>query len=296
MQLQPLPSVIIEPIVRAALLEDLGLAGDLTTDAIDFGRAKVALDLVARRPGIVAGLDFVTIACRLIDPAIAMSVRVPDDNAVQAGAIIATMTGPARGILTVERVALNFLCHLSGIATATAELVEAVRGTRARITCTRKTLPGLRAAQKYAVRAGGGVNHRFGLADAVLIKDNHIALAGGISRAVAQVRERTGHLVKIEVEIDSLDQLDEALGARVDAILLDNMSPGALQEAVHRVNGRLVTEASGGVSLATAAAIAESGVDFISAGYLTHSPAALDIGLDISNLTAITVHDTGQSD
>lgn len=286
MQFQPLPSVVVEPIVRTALLEDLGLAGDLTTDAIDFGDAEVALDLVGRRPGIVAGLDFVAVACRLTDPAIAVSVRIPDSNAVQAGGVIATMTGPARGILTVERVALNFLCHLSGIATATAQLVEAVRGTRACITCTRKTLPGLRAAQKYAVRAGGGINHRFGLADAVLIKDNHVALAGSISRAVAQVRQRIGHVVKIEVEIDSLDQLDEVLAAGVDAILLDNMSPGALQETVRRVNGRLVTEASGGVSLATAAAIAETGVDFISVGYLTHSAAALDIGLDISNLAA----------
>lgn len=286
MRLQPLPLVIIEPMVRTALLEDLGLAGDLTMDAIDFGGAEAALDLVARTPGIVAGLDFVAMACRLTDPAITISVRVPDGNAVQTGGVIATMSGPARGILTVERVALNFLGHLSGIATATAQLAEAVRGTRARITCTRKTLPGLRAPQKYAVRVGGGVNHRFGLADAVLIKDNHIALAGGISRAVAQVRERSGHLVKIEVEIDSLDQLDEVLATRVDAILLDNMRPSELRDAVRRVNGRSVTEASGGVSLATVAAIAESEVDYISAGYLTHSVAALDIGLDISSLAA----------
>lgn len=283
MQLQPLPSLMIEPIVRAALVEDLGMAGDITTDALDFGDAQVALDLVARRPGIVAGLDFVIAACHLTDPTITISVRVPDGNAVQASGVIATVTGPARGILTVERVALNFLCHLSGIATATAQLVEAVRGTRARISCTRKTLPGLRAAQKYAVRAGGGVNHRFGLADAVLIKDNHIALAGGISRVVSQVRERAGHLVKVEVEIDSLDQLDEVLAARVDAVLLDNMSPSELREAVRCVDGRSITEASGGVSLSTVAAIAESGVDLISAGYLTHSTAALDIGLDISS-------------
>lgn len=280
MKLRPLPSIIIEPIVRAALVEDLGLAGDITTDAIDFGNARVALDLVARDSGIVAGLGFVAMACRLIDPAITVSIQVPDGHAVQAGEVIATIRGPARGILTVERVVLNFLCHLSGIASATARLVQAVRGTHAKIACTRKTLPGLRAAQKYAVRAGGGVNHRFGLADAVLIKDNHIALAGGLSRAVCQVRERAGHLVKIEVEIDSLDQLDEALDANVDAILFDNMSLSELREAVRRVNGRAITEASGGVSPATVTGIAETGVDLISTGSLTQSATALDIGLD----------------
>lgn len=280
MQPQPLPSVIVEPMVRAALAEDLGLAGDITTDAIDFGSTPVALDLAARGAGTVAGLDFVSVACRLIDPAITVSVRVPDGHAIRANEVIATITGPARGILTIERVALNFLCHLSGIATATAQLVEGVRGTHAQITCTRKTLPGLRAAQKYAVRAGGGVNHRFGLADAVLIKDNHIGLAGGISRAVSRVRQRAGPLTKIEVEIDSLSQLDEALAANVDALLFDNMSPSQLRQAVMCVGGRTITEASGGVAPGTVAAIAESGVDFISAGSLTHSAIALDIGLE----------------
>lgn len=280
MQLQPLAAVIIEPMVRAALVEDLGLAGDITTDTIVLDSARVQMDLVARQSGIVAGIDFAVMACRLIDPAIEVSVRIPDGGAITEGGIIATISGPARGILTAERVGLNFLCHLSGIATATAALVAAVRGTQARITCTRKTLPGLRAAQKYAVRAGGGVNHRFGLADAVLIKDNHIKVAGGIGCAVSQVRQRLGHLVKIEVEVDDIDQIDEALAAGIDAIMCDNMNPSQLRQAVARIDGRAITEASGGVTLATIAAIARSGVNFISAGSLTHSTAALDIGLD----------------
>lgn len=280
MQLQPLAAVIIEPMVRAALVEDLGLAGDITTDAVVLDSARVQMDLVARRPGIVAGIDFAVMACRLIDPAIEVSVRIPDGGAITEGGVIATISGPARGILTAERVGLNFLCHLSGIATATAALVEAVRGTQARITCTRKTLPGLRAAQKYAVRAGGGVNHRFGLADAVLIKDNHIKVAGGIGRAVSEVRQRLGHLVKVEVEVDDIDQIDEALAAGIDAIMCDNMNPNQLRQAVARIDGRVITEASGGITLATIAAIARSGVNFISAGSLTHSAAALDIGLD----------------
>jgi nicotinate-nucleotide pyrophosphorylase (carboxylating) len=199
---------------------------------------------------------------------------------VQPGDRVATISGPTRGILTAERVALNFLGHLSGVASATATLVAAVAGHKARICCTRKTMPGLRALQKYAVRAGGGINHRFGLDDAVLIKDNHVAAAGGVAAAIRAAHAGVGHLVKIEVEVDSLDQLDEAMAVGVDAVLLDNMTPPTLTEAVRRVAGRAVTEASGRITPATAPAIAASGVDLISAGWLTHSASVLDIGLD----------------
>jgi len=271
---------MIEPLVRAALIEDLGRAGDITTDAIVPGEAQAQTALVARSPGVVAGLDLALLAFKLVDPAILAAVRLPDGARVSSGDAIATVSGPARGILTAERVALNFLCHLSGIATATAAIVRAVQGTSARVTCTRKTTPGLRAVQKYAVRVGGGANHRFGLDDAVLIKDNHIAAAGGIRPAVERVRAGIGHLVKIEVEVDALDQIEDALAAGVDAVLLDNMQPDELRRAVALVDGRAVTEASGGITPATAPAIAATGVDLISIGWLTHSVTALDIGLD----------------
>ncbi|WP_395709012.1 carboxylating nicotinate-nucleotide diphosphorylase [Reyranella sp.] len=280
MTLSRLPALMVEPIVRAALLEDLGRAGDLTTDAIVPAAARAETTLAARQPGIVAGLDVAQLAFRLVDPAIEIQVERPDGTALAAGDRIAALSGPVRGMLTAERVALNFLGHLSGVATATATLVEAVRGHKARICCTRKTMPGLRALQKYAVRAGGGINHRFGLDDAVLIKDNHVAVAGGVANAIRRARAGVGHLVKIEVEIDRLDQLDEALGERADAILLDNMSPAELAEAVRRIDGRAVSEASGRITPATAPAIAASGVDLISAGWLTHSAQVLDIGLD----------------
>lgn len=280
MTLSRLPALMVEPIVRAALLEDLGRAGDLTTDAIVPAAARAETTLAARQPGIVAGLDVAQLAFRLVDPAIEIQVERPDGTALAAGDRIAVLSGLVRGMLTAERVALNFLGHLSGVATATATLVEAVRGHKARICCTRKTMPGLRALQKYAVRAGGGINHRFGLDDAVLIKDNHVAVAGGVANAIRRARAGVGHLVKIEVEIDRLDQLDEALGERADAILLDNMSPAELAEAVRRIDGRAVSEASGRITPATAPAIAASGVDLISAGWLTHSAQVLDIGLD----------------
>jgi len=271
---------MVEPIVRSALLEDLGRAGDLTTDAIVPAAALAETTLVARQPGVVAGLDVAQLAFRLVDPAIEIHVERPDGTPVAPGDRIAVVGGPVRGMLTAERVALNFLGHLSGVATATATLVEAVRGHKARICCTRKTMPGLRALQKYAVRAGGGINHRFGLDDAVLIKDNHVAVAGGVANAIRRARAGVGHLVKIEVEIDRLDQLDEALGERADAILLDNMGPADLAEAVRRIDGRAISEASGRITPATAPAIAASGVDLISAGWLTHSAQVLDIGLD----------------
>jgi nicotinate-nucleotide pyrophosphorylase (carboxylating) len=282
MSVPPLATLVIEPLVRAALLEDLGRTGDITTDAVVPGETRAETALVARAPGLVVGLDLALLAFKLVDPAIVAIILRPDGSCLSPGDVIATVAGPARGILTAERVALNFLCHLSGIATATAKIVETVRDYRARITCTRKTTPGLRAVQKYAVRVGGGANHRFGLDDAVLIKDNHIAAAGGIRSAVERVRASIGHLVKVEVEVDTLAQLEEAMAVGVDAVLLDNMRPEELRRAVAMVDGRAITEASGRVTPATAPAIAATGVDLISIGWLTHSVTALDIGLDYS--------------
>jgi len=280
MTVPPLPRIMIEEPVRAALLEDLGRAGDITTDAIISPDVKAETALVARKLGVVAGLDCALLAFELIDPAIKVSVKKPDGSRLEKGDTIATVAGSARGILTAERVALNFLCHLSGIASATAAVVEAVRGTKARVVCTRKTTPGLRNLQKYAIRVGGGFNHRFGLDDAVLIKDNHIAAAGGIKPAVARTRAAIGHLVKIELEVDTLVQLEEGLAAGVDAILLDNMDVETLRRAVAMTNGRAVLEASGGITPQTAPAIAATGVDLLSLGWLTHSVQILDIGLD----------------
>jgi len=276
----PLPRIMLEPLVRSALLEDLGRAGDQTTDAIVPMDARAETALVARQNGVIAGLDLARLAFELIDPAIVVSIATPDGTEVAPGDLIGTVSGPARGILTAERVALNFLGHLSGIATATASIVAAIKGTKAQIVCTRKTTPGLRAVEKYAVRMGGGHNHRFGLDDAVLIKDNHIAIAGSVTEALSRARKNVGHLVKIELEVDSLEQLAEALEIGVDAVLLDNMSPDMLAKAVAMVGGRAITEASGRVTPQTAPAIAQSGVDLISIGWLTHSAAVLDIGLD----------------
>lgn len=282
MTLTPLPELLIEPCVRAALLEDLGRAGDITSDAIIAPGQAARTALVAREPGAIAGLDFARIAFRLIDPAIELRLHLADGARVTPGTVIGEIAGPARGILTAERVALNFLGRLSGIATATAGIADRIRHTKARICCTRKTTPGLRFAEKYAVRAGGGANHRFGLDDAVLIKDNHIAIAGGVANAITRARTQIGHLVKIEVEVDTLAQLDEALAHRPDAVLLDNMGPETLREAVRRVAGRAICEASGRINAETAPAIAETGVDLISAGWLTHSARVLDIGLDFA--------------
>lgn len=276
----PLPRIMLEPLVRAALLEDLGRAGDLTTDAIVPQTARAETALVARQPGVIAGLDLAKLAFELIDPAIAVTIAKSDGSAVVPGDLVASVSGLARGILTAERVALNFLGHLSGIASVTAAIVDSVKGAKAQIVCTRKTTPGLRAVEKYAVRMGGGHNHRFGLDDAVLIKDNHIAIAGGIGEALTRARAHAGHLVKIEIEVDSLDQLAEALELGVDAVLLDNMTPQTLAKAVAMVGGRAITEASGRVTPQTAPAIAASGVDLISVGWLTHSAPVLDIGLD----------------
>ena len=276
----PLPAIMVEPLVRAALLEDLGRAGDLTTDAIVPADARTDVALVARQPGVVAGLDFALTAFRLLDPDIRFKIGLPDGSRLAPGDVIAGISGPARGILTAERVALNFMSHMSGIASTTRSIVDAIAGHKARICCTRKTMPGLRAAQKYALRVGGGSNHRFGLDDAVLIKDNHVAIAGGVRPAVERARAGVGHLVKIELEVDTLAQLEEALGLGVDAVLLDNMGADMLREAVTMVGGRAITEASGRITPATAPAVAASGVDLISIGWLTHSATVLDIGLD----------------
>ncbi len=281
MSLAPLPRLIIEPMVRTALVEDLGLAGDITSAAVIPADHRSSLVMVARQPGVVAGLDAAELAFQLVEPTITMARYMEDGSPVRPGDIIAEITGPSRGLLTGERTALNFVGHLSGIATVTASLVEAVRGTKASIACTRKTTPGLRALEKYAVRAGGGMNHRFALNDAVLIKDNHVAIAGGVAEAIRRARAGVGHMVKIEVEVDTLEQLGEAMREGVDAVLLDNMTPAQLREAVAIVDGRAITEASGSVTLATVAAVAASGVDLISVGWCTHSAPTLDIGLDV---------------
>ena len=276
----PLPDVMLEPLVRAALLEDLGRAGDLTTDTIVPPDARARMTIRARQPGVVAGLDLARLSFRLIDPTIAFTVEKADGAALQPGDVVGWLEGPARGLLTAERTALNFLCHLSGIASVTRSMVTAVAHTSATIVDTRKTTPGLRQIEKYAVRAGGGGNHRFGLDDAVLIKDNHVAVAGGIRPAIERARAGVGHLVKIEVEVDTLGQLAEALEVGIDAVLLDNMATDMLREAVAMVAGRALTEASGRINPDTAGAIAETGVDLISVGWLTHSAPVLDLGLD----------------
>lgn len=280
-----LPTALLEPIVRRALAEDLGTAGDLTTDAIIPAEHRSAFRVVARQPGVISGVDAAALAWRLLDPAVAVDARLGEGARVAPGDVVATVAGPTRALLTGERVALNLLCHLSGVASATAGLVDAVAHTRARICCTRKTTPGLRALEKAAVRAGGGVNHRFGLHDAVLIKDNHIAIAGGLPEAIRRARAAAGHLVAIEFEVDTLEQLaavlaDPELVAACRAVLLDNMGADTLREAVAMVDGRLVTEASGRINAQTAPALAEAGVDLISAGWITHSAPVLDLGLD----------------
>ncbi|MFG1397619.1 carboxylating nicotinate-nucleotide diphosphorylase [Roseixanthobacter pseudopolyaromaticivorans] len=280
-ELVPLPALLTEGVVRAALLEDLGRAGDITSEAVVPADARFAVTMTSRQTGVVAGLGLAVQAFHLLDPAIRVEILQPDGMHVSPGEAVMRIEGLARPILSAERVALNFVCRLSGIASATAHLVAAARANgHARITCTRKTTPGLRALEKYAVRAGGGANHRFGLDDAVLIKDNHLVAAGGIIPAITRARAHVGHLVKIEVEVDTLAQLEEALSVGVDAVLLDNMSPETLRTAVDMVAGRAITEASGRVNAQTVPAISASGVDLISCGWLTHSAPILDLGLD----------------
>lgn len=280
MVLPALYPLVYEPLVRRTLEEDLGLAGDLTTDATVPAYVQAQGLVVARSPGRVAGLDVALAAFRLLDPSLVLRVEAPDGHDVAAGTVLARVSGSARPILSAERTALNLLGRLCGIATATRSAAQRVAGTRARVVCTRKTTPGLRALEKYAVRVGGGFNHRYGLDDAVLIKDNHLVAAGGVRQAVTRARARLGHMVKIEVEVDTLEQLRELLELPVDAVLLDNMSPATLRAAVTLVNGRLITEASGGITLANLREVAETGVDMISLGSLTHSVSALDVALD----------------
>jgi nicotinate-nucleotide pyrophosphorylase (carboxylating) len=275
--------LIVEPIVRTALLEDLGRAGDITTDAIVPAEATVEAVIAARQPGVLAGLQAALLAFELVDPTFRIEQLCEDGAQIARGETVARISGRARGVLGAERTALNFLCRMSGIATATRGLTDAIAGYNAKIVCTRKTTPGLRALEKQAVRLGGGANHRFGLDDAMLIKDNHVALAGGVRAALERARQHAGHLVKVELEVDTLDQLAEALEVGVDAVLLDNMTPETLRRAVTMVDGRAVTEASGRISPETAAAVAATGVDLISSGWITHSAPILDLGLDIAD-------------
>ncbi len=280
----PLYPLQYESLVSAALIEDLGRAGDLTTNAIVPSEAHATGYLIARRGGCLAGLPVAATAFRLLDPDVDISWHRHDGAAVEANQTLAVIRGSARGLLSAERIALNFLGRLSGIASATQGLVQAVQGYATRVVCTRKTTPGLRLLEKYAVRCGGGANHRFGLDDAVLVKDNHLIVSGGITEAVRRVHAAVGHLVKVEVEVDTLAQLDEALSCRIDAVLLDNMPPAQLAEAVRMVGRRVLTEASGGITPDTARQVAAAGVDLLSAGWLTHSAAALDVALDVVGL------------
>ena len=272
--------LIVEPIVRRALEEDLGRAGDLTTDLIVPIGQQASARIVARQSGVLAGLIAADCTFRLVDISLRFESAAMDGQAVAAEDVIAHVVGGAREVLSAERVALNFIGHLSGIATATRKLVDAVDGTKARIVCTRKTTPGMRALEKYAVRCGGGFNHRFGLDDAILVKDNHIAVAGGIRLAMERVRKGLGHMVRIEIEVDTLAQLDEALGLGADAVLLDNMTLDEMKQAKSLAHGRAILEASGGITADTVRAIAETGIDYISVGAITHSAPALDVALD----------------
>jgi len=278
----PLPDLLWEHVIRAGLAEDFGTGGDATSQAIVRPGQRLRAVFRARHEGVVAGMAGVRLAFSLLDPNANFTALKEDGCRILPRDILAEIEGPAEIVLGGERTALNLLSHLSGIATATRQVVDAIHGTKARVCCTRKTLPGLRAIQKYAVKAGGGSNHRYRLDDAILIKDNHIALCGGVASALKSARQRAGHLMAIALEVDTLDQLETALstgGANV--YLLDNMGPDMLRRAVEMVKGRALTEASGGITPDTAPAIAASGVDVLSLGWLTHSVKALDIGLDI---------------
>ncbi len=277
-----LDDVLLKPLVEDALAEDLGRRGDVTSQATIPADMQAQLQIKARQSGVICGMDLARLSFALVDASIEFVAQVQDGETVAAGAVLATVKGNARHLLTAERTALNFMTHLSGIATATRQIVDSVAQYPAQITCTRKTIPGLRIVQKYAVRCGGGRNHRLGLDDAILIKDNHIAIAGNIKTAIEQAQHFAGHLIPIEVEVDTLEQLEQALEAGVSLVLLDNMSPEILSQAVAMCKGRAKTEASGGITPETVRAAASTGVDFIAMGYLTHSTTALDIGLDFS--------------
>ncbi|WP_443748267.1 carboxylating nicotinate-nucleotide diphosphorylase [Asticcacaulis solisilvae] len=275
-----LPDLLIEPVVRDALKEDLGLAGDVTASAVIQPKARFKAEFRAREAGVSAGIDCARLACTMMDSQVRFETLLPDGSPVAAGDVLARVEGKARAILAAERVALNLLCHLSGIATLTAQYVATVDGLKTKIACTRKTLPNLRALQKHAVKCGGGHNHRYGLDDAILIKDNHIAICGGVGTAMERARAGVGHTMKIEIEVDSIAQLKEALPFKPDVLLLDNFTLDMYAEAVKLAAGKTILEASGGVNLDTVRAIAETGVDVISVGALTHSAPNFDIGLD----------------
>jgi nicotinate-nucleotide pyrophosphorylase (carboxylating) len=279
--LPALPQLLVDDLVAMALREDFGRAGDITSQAtIPAGMPARAI-MSARRPGVIAGLPLAEAACRLAGPGLSFTAQLSEGARVEKGTVVAEIAGDARALLAAERTALNFVGRLSGIATLTRAYADAIAHTKARIVCTRKTTPGLRAIEKYAVRCGGGMNHRFGLDDAILIKDNHIAVAGGVAAALRRAKAFAGHLVAIEIEVDRLSQLQEALTEGATAVLLDNMSLGDMREAVRLTQGRAVLEASGNVTLDTVKAIAETGVDLVSSGALTHSAPNFDVGLDI---------------
>jgi nicotinate-nucleotide pyrophosphorylase (carboxylating) len=277
-----LPLPLVKEAVAVALKEDLGLAGDLTSDATIPAEATARAVLDCREDGVLAGMDLARETFAAIDPTVTFEALAGDGDRLRPGQDVARISGPARAVLMAERTALNFLCHLSGIATLTATYAAAIAHTKAKVACTRKTTPGLRLFEKHAVRCGGGSNHRYNLGDAILIKDNHIAICGGVAEAINAAKAHAGHLVKIEVEVDTLKQLDEALKAGPDVVMLDNMGLEDLREGVKRVGGRIPVEASGNVSLETIAAIAETGVDLISTSKITMSAPTLDLGLDIA--------------
>ena len=283
--IRTLPDLMIEPIVRAALLEDLGRAGDVTAEACIPGDAVLKARFRARGPGVLAGVAAIRLSVLAMDPQARIDAFLGDGADLAAGSVIAEVQANARALLSAERTALNLLGRMSGVATLTRAYVDAVEGTGVRIADTRKTTPGLRALEKHAVACGGGLNHRFGLDDAILIKDNHVAVCGGVEAALRQARAKAGHLMKVELEVDSLEQLDRALGLIAegmapDVVMLDNFNLADLRFAVERTAGRLILEASGGVNLGTVRAMAETGVNVISVGALTHSASVLDIGLD----------------
>lgn len=280
MRVGKLPDVMIEPHVRSALLEDLGRGGDRTSSILVSDDIMWGAELIARQAGVVCGLACARLAFTLTDRNIRFVPQVMDCDYVQPGTVLASVSGPARSLLTAERTALNFMSHMSGVASLTKLYVDRVADTKAYITCTRKTTPNLRWAEKYAVSCGGGRNHRMGLDDAVMIKDNHVAVVGDLAKAVYAVRAEIGHTTKVEVEVDTLEQLRVVLDLPVDIVMLDNMTVAQLEEAISLVNGRMIVEASGGITLETVAAVAQTGVDYISVGQLTHSAPAFDIGLD----------------
>lgn len=281
MSLPPLPDMILDPLVRGALMEDLGTYGDLTTRTVIPAGTRYRAQLRAREAGVVSGMQIARMAFHMVDPALALTLHKPDGSAIILGDVLMEIEGEAASILAAERVALNFAGRLSGIATITAAFVAEAKGTKARITCTRKTTPGLRIVEKQAVLHGGGFNHRFSLSDAILVKDNHIAAAGGIRPVLRAIKGQASHMVRVEIEVDTLEQLAEVLDEDgADVVLLDNMGSGMLREAVAMTAGRLVLEASGNMNLERIAEVAATGVDYISAGALTHSARTLDLGLD----------------